>query len=245
MILIFAAFYALKSLGNVDYDVRASLRGYPSGIAVQSDIGYGQKLWGKDDVMYGYIRPGINLQSSAVVNYAGAQLDFYPISFFGVSVGKTYGNRSYDDFQGFNCQELSCENSIEKTHLAINLALAYKKVKFINFYKKQDFDNKTPGSFFAEEFSNLVGFEGDKLATNASILGYDINKNLMIAYLHMYNKMENTNQRSRMNLILGNYKKGQFTYQVGAGNFYNRNSKNHFSALFVVKWTGAKGLRLF
>ena len=245
LILIFAAFYALRSFGQMDYDLRATVRSYPRGLAFQSDVGYAQKIWGNDDVMYGYIRSGLNLQSSVVVNYLGAQVDFYPISFLGISFGKTLGHRDYDEFQGFNCETLSCTNSIEKTHLGVNLALAYKNLKFINFYKKQDFKNKTPGEFFAEEFSNLVGFEDDELVTNVSLLGYDINSKLMVGLLHMYNKMDKTSQRSRMNLFLANYTSGAFTYQLGLGEFYNRNSHRHLSSLFVVKWTGAKGLKLF
>ena len=245
LILIFAALYALKSFGNLDYDLRFTSRSYPQGMAFQSDIGYGHKLWGSGDVMYGYIRPGINFQASGVVNYAAAQLDFYPVSFLGFSVGKTYGNRSFDKFQGFDCETLSCENSIEKNHLAVNLALGFKNLKLINLFKRQDFENESPNQFFAEEFSNLVGFEDDELTTNITFLAYEFNKNFLLGLFHMYNKMDKTAQRSRTNLIMANFISGNFTYQTGIGTFNNRNDIDHFSALFIINWKGAKGLRLF
>ena len=245
LILLFASFYALKSFGKLDYDLRLASRSYPQGIAAQSDIGYGYKLWEKDKVMYGYLRPGLNFQASGVVNYAGAQLDFYPVSFIGISYGKTYGHRSFDEFQGFDCQSISCENSIEKNHLGVNIALSYKNIKLINLYKKQDFSNETPGQFFAEEYSNLVGFEDDELTTNVTLLGYQLTEKLLIGFFHMYNKMERTNQISRARLLMGNFTSGDFVYQAGIGAFENRNKVDHLSAIFILSWKGAKGLRLF
>ena len=257
IILILAALYSLKSWAELDYNFKGTLRTYPTGIAATSEVGYGYKLWGSGDVMYGYIRPGINIQKSGVVNYAGAQLDFFPVSFFGVSYGKTYGKKDHDDFSGFDCVELLCEHSVEKDILKVSLVLAVKKFKLLYFYNQQDFKNKTGFSFFAEEFSNLVGFQDAKLKTNVAVLGYDLSKDLMLGLLGMFNEIENSNtnlgsslvnvgtNKSNMMMLIGNLKRKNISYQLGLGAFENRYDKTHFSGLFVVTWNGAKGLRLF
>lgn len=258
LILLLAACYALKSYAQLDYNLKGTYRSYPSGIAANSDIGYGKKIWGEDSkVMYGYLRTGVNIQTSALVNYVGAQFDFYPVSFLGLSYGKTYGKKSYDDFSGFDCSELTCKHSVEKDTLSVNLALAYKKFKFIYNYKKQDFKNKTGNSFFAEEFSNLIGYKDAKLVTHTTVYGFDLSRNFMIGLLGVYNKMTNPSSidaissvdvgtgDSLMAMLIGSYKKKKITYQVGLGAFENRKNNQNFAALFIVNWNGSLGVKLF
>lgn len=234
-----------NAFSQTDYFVQGSLRSYPMGTAVNAEVGEGYKFYDKDKVLYGYIRAALNLQSSVLVNYAQAQLELYPVSFLGFYAGKAYGKRSSKKLQGFDCEEIECETDLAKNYFGINLALAFKNIKFINFYKRSTLDSKQENKYFAEEYSNLIGINEDTLISHTSILGYDLNEENMIGLLYLRNQMHNLDQESVMKMFVWQKKVDDKSFQLGAGEFKTREDVSHFGALLLFKWDMVKGVRLF
>lgn len=246
LILLLAALMALKSFGETDYNLMTSVRGYPQGLSLTADLGKSLKLWGKDSgVLYGYMRPAVNFQTSALVNYATARVELFPISFLGAYYAQSKGWRSVEKLQGFDCENLSCDSGSDKTHYGINAALAFGNFKLVNFYNVSDLEYETDEISIAEELSNLVVEKEDTLKNNISVIGYQVSSALMLGVLNSYYVTEKTKQSSNMLMGLGAYTKGKWVYQMGLGNFHSRDNHNHFSALLIVKWNGEKGLKLF
>lgn len=248
MKLLVTALLLLTVSSNIysqtDYFLQTSLRSYPVGAAVSAEAGHGLKLYEVNNVLYGYVRAAANVQSSVVINYASVQVDIYPVSFFGLYAGKTIGQRSAKKLHGFDCDEVKCDNNLDKMYYGANLALAYKKIKFVNYYRKT---NITPedNTIYAEEYSNLIAIDKDILSTHTSLLGYDLNEKNMLGLLYLKNKIKNNDQSSQMTMLLLQHKVDKKSYQIAIGEFENRNNKSHFAGLFLFKWDFEKGLRLF
>lgn len=242
---ILITIFTFISFAQVDYSLSGSLRTYTKGVAVVSDAGYGYKFWEKDKIMYGYIRPSINLQTSILVNYASAQLDFYPVSFIGFYAGKSIGAKSIDELQGIDCKSIKCDGGVSKNYYGTNIALALSKIKFIHTFKLQQIDLKNHQGLFAEEFSNLIGRDKDVLITNTSILGFQASENSLLGLIYLQNNIKNNNQSSSMQMLLYQYKYENSSYGVAVGNHKNRFDHDHLSMLFLFKWDPQKGVRLF
>jgi hypothetical protein len=248
LVLVIIALYALSAFANTDYSLQGTYRGYPLGASVDADAGYSFKLWesNKNKAFYGYVRPAAQIKTSGIVNYVSQQVDFFPISFLGFYVGRSDGFRNVNDLQGFDCAEsVNCGSDLSKTYMGANLALAHKKFILLNLYRIEKLDYDTNQNFIAEETSNLIVSNDDEVKSLTTVFGYQLAEDKMLALLNVSYKSDDYNQDSNMLMALGQLTRGKISYQLGLGNFKNRNDKNHFSSLFIVKWSGEKGLRLF
>lgn len=248
IILVIIALYALSTFGQTDYSLQTTIRTYSLGASVDGDLGYAYKFWNSDKnkAFYGYFRPSVQIKTSGVVNYISQQMDFFPISFFGMYIGRSSGYRNLNDLQGFDCSNsVNCGADNTKGYYGVNLALAYKKFVLLNLYRVEEIDYDTKELFIAEETSNLIVKPEDTVKSLTSVFGYKLAEDKMLALLNVNYTTKEYDQDSQMTMLLGQFTKGKSSYQLGLGNFRNRNNKNHFSALLMYKWSGEKGLRLF
>lgn len=245
MKILICLLITLNLFAKTDYFLQGSLRTYPIGTALNAEIGEGYKFYDRNKILYGYVRAAANAQTSVLVNYIGAQVELYPVSFFGIYAGKSIGKRSTKKLQGFDCDEIHCDTKLNKDYYGANLALAYKGIKFINFYKKVRLDTKTDNEYFADEYSNLIGVSRDTVSSLMTILGYDLDENNMLGLLQLKSMINNLDQESTMRMFLWQHKKEDKSYQFGIGNFNNRNDKNFLGGIFLIKWDLEKGVRLF
>jgi len=248
LILFVLVLYAFSTFAKSDYSLQGTIRSYPMGASIDADLGHSLKLWksNKNKAFYGYVRPSVSLKTSGLVNYVSQQVDIFPISFFGAYVGRSNGLRNLTELQGFDCDTVNCGSDLSKGYFGVNLALAHKQWVFLNLYRHEELSyDEASVRNFAEETSNLIVKDEDTMKSNTTVLGYNINEKIMIAALNVLYKTKELNQESKMLMGLGQYKLGKLSYQLGLGKFKNRNDKNHFSGLFIIKWSGEKGLRLF
>ncbi len=243
--LIVMVFLSVSSYAELDYFLAGSFRSYPIGTAITAEIGKGFKFYEKNKILYGYLRPAINVQSSALINQASAQIDFYPVSFLGFYAGRGIGAKSTKKLQGFDCDVIKCDGGVSKTYFGVNLALAYKKLKFVSYLRRTQVDLNNHQGYFAEEFSNLIGLDKDRLTSYTGILGYDLDAKNFLALLYLSNKMQNTDQSSKMKMLLYQYRPDKVSYQAALGTFENRVASEHLALLLMFKWEFEKGVRLF
>lgn len=102
-------------------------RSAPSvGAEAYLDTGYNLVWWGKkerkSDVLYGLIRPSLNLSTSGVINSVKGELEFFPISFLGVSVGRQIVHSNYE-FPFFNCDVVLCKGEYQRNFIEGKMAL--------------------------------------------------------------------------------------------------------------------------
>jgi hypothetical protein len=116
-----------STLARADFDFTffSGARSYPLGLAAAGIAGYGVPVWGnpgKGQVMYGYLRPVVKLQSSGTVQNTEARIDLYPISFAGISLGV---NPTYRlaNFVSIDCSALKCKGLLNRSYARANLML--------------------------------------------------------------------------------------------------------------------------
>lgn len=130
MILTLLLFLSSTLWGaNAHGDLALGLQGRtgPSlGAETYLDTGYNLVFWGnrnkKSDVLYGLIRPSINLSSSGVINSVKGELEFFPISFLGVAWGRQIIHSNYE-FPFFNCDEVLCKGEFQRNYVEGKMAL--------------------------------------------------------------------------------------------------------------------------
>ena len=91
LLCLFLLTLNFNSFAQIDYKVGNAARTYPTALSFKGELGYAQKIWGDTKgINYGYVRPSLTAQTSAVVNYVHTRLEFYPISFFGINIHDFY-----------------------------------------------------------------------------------------------------------------------------------------------------------
>jgi hypothetical protein len=226
--------------GSWDLSFEQLVRTFPTGLYLKSTAGYTQKFWqGDKPFMYGYIRPAVSLQTSAVVNVAKAHIDFNPISFVNFTVGKAYTNRNISEISNFNCNEVICRGELSRAFYGVRTALSFKKVIFLAGVKWTRVYLKEPSLLgFADELSSLIASPGNDLLIQQTILlGYQLTPKLMLGYLGQYNRMKNTGLESKMHMALGQYSfKPKWKFSIGPGVFETRTGSKNLMFLSIIHW---------
>lgn len=223
-----------------DFKLEQLFRSFPTGFYIKSNLGYSKKFWkGNKPFLYGYIRPALNLQTSAVVNVVNPHLDFNPISFVNLYTGASYTNRNISKISNFDCEQVSCRGKLSRTYYGARVALALKKFVLVAGVKRTSVHFKTASNLsFADELSSTIASPSNDLLTQKTLMfGYKLSDDLMLAYMGQFNSMKNTKQKSKMHLMLARYgisKDWELT--AGPGVFETRAESNVLTVLSLLTW---------
>ncbi|MBK25241.1 MAG: hypothetical protein CME70_14700 [Halobacteriovorax sp.] len=245
-LLLFITLLNTSAFGAVDYNIKAVTRSYPVALSFIGTLGYGQKLWGQESgPLYGYVRPSAYFQTSGVINGAGVQLDFFPISFLGFYGGAKKIKRSTDDLGSFNCLTTICNGTMSRNYIGSKLGLAFKSIFLFIDGKSENVEVDDRVGIFAEETGTLLGQSGgDKLTQVTGISGIELNKELSFGILVQHSQMDKLKNKSVMTLGISRMKFDKWGLLLGAGQFHTRQSSDHFTVMALLTWTGAKGIQL-
>ncbi|EQC49389.1 hypothetical protein M899_1597 [Bacteriovorax sp. BSW11_IV] len=245
VLALLAFFMGSEVMAQLDTRLGASARSYPSGAAIEGEFGYGQKIWDKDKILYGYIRPFVHLKSSLLVNSASAGVEFFPISFFGFSYTRMQGHRTLKEVQGRDCKATNCSSSVGKNIFSLNTALAYKDWVMLYQLRREFISYKDEASLFSDEFSGVLLTRSDRQDIHTLVIGFRPYKEWLIGGLQIYAKGKNTDDFSSYRGLLMQKTSNVWSYGLGVGLFRNIEDHTHGSALFLLKYNLINGLRLF
>lgn len=246
-IFYFIGIFAVHA-GEVDYDTQIITRSYPAAFVARNRLGYGQKFWesDKNKVLYGYVRAGVKLDTSAVVNTVGAELEVFPISFFGAFVGASTTDRGIE-LKQFDCEILTCKDRVNRTHVGLKLALKFGPVFFTGMAERvgQKLADYTGRDFADEQTSLIAGANGDTMERLQLVAGIETDEKWRFGVLFINQDMlryENSDQK-KMFVFGKQYEKWSWIW--GNGVFKTRTDANVFSTMLVLQWNGKMGVRLF
>lgn len=245
---------------KASYDLRFETfaRSLPVGAYARGEIGYGVPLWQHQGPLYGFIRPYLRFQTSALVNSLQGGLEFYPISFLGLYAGKSFMIRSLKELDQVNCKQgnITCEtNNLQRNIFGAKLAL-----KFGNFYAMtraqwhQNTIKDNQQELFFDEQGTLLGLGSrDTLFQGVQILGYDITRSHGLGGLYKRNFMQKSRQDSSMSVLFYKHSfssffsetKNPITLLVGPGVFHTRQDTDHLMLFALMQFSYEKGLTLF
>lgn len=225
---------------KMDFRLEQLVRTFPTGLYLKSTAGYSQKFWkGDKPFLYGYIRPALTLQTSAVVNMGAAHIDFNPISFVNFSIGKSYTKRNISEISNFDCSLVICRGSLKRTFYGVRSALSFKKILFLTGVKwsRVSLVEASSLSFADEQSSTIASADNDLLIQKTLLLGYQLRPRLLLAYLGQYNRMKNTGNSTKMHLALGQFKfNNAWKLSLGPGVFKTRTGSQNLTVLSILEW---------
>lgn len=230
----------------------ALVRSYPLGAFVKAEGTLDWKWWEKKDakvpIMYGLLRPGLTLKTSAVVNTISPFLEFYPISILGFFVRQSWTNRNMTEIGDFDCNTVQCKaDKIKRFTYGVKLALAYKKIFLVTKQKWTDISLEDAHSKdFADEITTMVALNtGDEVYESLVVLGYQLSDTYSIGLFKKDNFMKSRDQQTRMHLLFMGHKQKTYDAMLGVGSFRTRAHREVGTFLFNIKWPLKKGFALF
>ncbi len=240
----------MQSTQAMEWDglLRTIYRSYPRAAVVEAEGGMGFKLWQHDSnaLLYGYVRPNINFQTSVVTNKVRLQIDIFPISFFGFVVGIEWNKRDYEKFSGFTCSTVNCSGQIRRSFIGHKMALAYKKWFLMSQWKLQRVEMTDRDGIFADVYTSLLARSRYDQNLNGQLLfGHKVKKIDSVGILYIYNSMKYLPNISRMYLGFYRHQWNKYTLLASGGYMHTRNHRDVASVLLLLQYNYKKGLALF
>lgn len=233
---------------TVDYQTNSLIRTQNIGLFTNAVVGKSYKIWENPSqkFLYGFVRAAVVGQTSFLVNSLMPELNFYPISILGFSIGKDFTHRDLN-VPNFDCiNEVTCKGWMNREFIGSRMALAFKDLYLMSEYRIIKAHGQKVDRPFAEERSSLIGHpDYDYLHRFDLITGYKLNDHYSIGYLLHHNVMRRFDNSSLMQLGFVRYQMDKWNLLFGNGTFRNRDDKLFYSSLLMLQWNGARGLLLF
>ena len=180
-----------------------NFRSYPLGAQATATLGYDFLLWDRSTSPktvwhYGYLRGALNFATSAVVNRVGFELQAFPISIFGISVGYDWGLRNYTP-KWLDCQTYECNGRIDRKFIKGNLFGAYHSLVFAGTVRYEELRAYHTSKQFFDETTLLVGRNaGEHLLTLNPVLVYAIDDVWKAGAMSLYSRAMDTGDFSHL-----------------------------------------------
>lgn len=238
--LLLLFFLPMSVSASWDLSAEQLIRTFPTGLYLKSTAGLSKKFWqGDKPFLYGYIRPAITLQTSGLVNVGKAHVDFNPISFINISLGKAYTKRNISKISNFDCSKVICRGSLSRTFYGARMALRFKKFLFLGGVKWTRVYLKEASLLsFADELSSTIASSGnDLLIQKTFLIGIQIRPKLLLGYLGQFSRMRNTSLETKMHMLLTQYELNKrWKLSFGPGVFETRTGSKNLTLLSLINW---------
>ena len=222
-IIVFLVFFPIKSviadtLLYPDLKLGFNGRSYPVGAQIVGNLGANYRLWGDSQTWkYGYLRGGLNLMTSVVVNRAGLEFSLFPVSIVGITVGYDTGARNYVP-KFLDCNLYECTGRVDRKRVSISAIAAYEDFSMMMLIKYEElrgFGSATKPVY--DETTLLIGQRsGEAVFTLNPILLYRTSERTNIGvtslyshaidtggYSNLYGPLMTYTPKAKMNVVVG------------------------------------------
>ena len=236
-----------NSKSHLDYSGGFGVQSMPMGAAAYVDAGYSHLLWGKKEgqgFQYGYVRPAARVQTSALINRAEVYLDFFPISFFGVSSGASLTSRNTNLYSGVNCTSVECKGTLSRQWIKPKLILGYADFFFIGSLKLETLKHSSM-SPFVDDMNILIAQSGGDRTTIVDLtVGYQWSGRIATGVHGSSVRMTRSKSSNRLIDLYAAYQSQHFRYLGGVGLYQSQFSPLSPTAYFLVQWMGRPSFAL-
>jgi hypothetical protein len=248
LVMLFSCFSFAK---KTNFDLSAGLQGrtLPSvGAELYVESGYNQLLWGNKkkstDVIFGMVRPVIGLSTSGVINVAKAELEFFPISFIGLTAGRQYIHSSFD-FPFFNCEVVTCKGEFERNYIESKIILGYSGWIAMGSYKIDKVNSPDKNTPMPDWRNVIIGNPKREIQIEKKLILGKLFSNKLVGVL--LENVEFLGSRERKESFMGIY---QFvnksnSYMIGAGAFHSDQQPMGFQVYFRAHHVFLPNIKLF
>lgn len=234
---------------NLDLTYGIQGRSLPSiGAELYAESGYNFKIWGKKeepkDVLYGLIRPNLQVSSSAVINSAKGELEFFPISILGFAVGRQYINSNYD-FPFFNCDEIICDGEFQRNYVESKMVLGHAGWVIVGHYKVETLRAPNSNKPMADWRNIIIGDPGEEVQIEKKLIFGKQFSNKLVGIMLENVQFQGSGQRRESFAAVYQERRGDTSYMIGAGALHTHEVPMGFVMYFRIHHIALPSLKLF
>jgi hypothetical protein len=216
-------FFSFLTWAKFDLATGIQARSLPMiGGEIYAESGFNQLLWGTkkttQDFKYGLIRPSLGVSTSAVINSAKAELEFFPISFLGIAVGRQYLHSNFD-FPFFDCEEVTCQGEFIRNFVETKLALAHKGWIALTNYKVDTLRSPQKDRPQGDWRNVILGDPGTEVQHEKKLLIGKMFSQHMVGILAEHAQFEGSKEAKEGFTAVYQLRRENTSYMFGLGSF--------------------------
>lgn len=218
------------------------------GAELYAESGFNQMLWGKKsepkDVLYGLIRPNLQVSSSGVINSVKGELEVFPISILGFAVGRQYINSNYD-FPFFNCDDVICQGEFQRNYVESKMVLGHAGWVVVGHYKIETLRAPNGNRPMADWRNIIIGDPGEEVQIEKKLIFGKQFSNKLVGVMLENVRFEGSGQRRESFAAIYQERRGDTNYMIGAGALHTDQVPMGFVVYFRIHHLALPSLKLF
>jgi hypothetical protein len=251
MSILIILFSALTAFSATKFDLSAGMQGrsLPSiGAELYAESGFNQLIWGKRkeprDVLYGMIRPNLAVSTSGVINSIKGEIEFFPISFLGISAGRQIIHSNYD-FPFFNCKEVVCQGEFVRNYVEGKTVLGYQGWVAMFNYRVDTLRSPEKDRPMADWRHVIVGDPGEEVQIEKKFLVGKIWDKNLLGILGENVQFLGSRERKESFAAVYQLRREETSFMYGAGVFHSSQQPMGVILYFRIHYQALPSLKLF
>lgn len=205
---------------DTDLGINASMRTTKLSGAGEIQGGLSQVIWGTPGMNpnFGYTRLSAAFRSAGLANGYRAQLEMYPISVFGITLGRQ-GLMRLSNAPGIDCTRYDCSVDVASNYLQMRGVFKVSEVFGQVIFQRDIYSNQYYSLPLVFEPMNQLAISsgGDYTTTWTVVTGYEINPVWSSGIVYQHSNAENTGYNMQSELLFARYKPANTTYSLAVG----------------------------
>ena len=207
--------------------------------AVEAQAGLSQVVWGNagTDPLYGYVRASLAGRTAGTAWGYRAQLELYPVSIFGITLGRQALAR-FSDAPNINCTAIDCGVDVTSDFLQIKGLFKVQDTFGQIIFQRDLFEKQYYSKPTVFEPVNQIGIDanGDYGTTWNLITGYQIDPQWSGGVIYSHANASITNHNSQSELLFARWKPADINYTLAVGRVQTSVIGVGTQAAFTLSW---------
>lgn len=238
-IVTFFALFCFSAHADLDLSLGGFARSFPLSGYAYLQSGYGQVLWGDTSgVLYGYVRPYIELDSAGSYNAALGAVEFFPLSFLGVRAGEEW-NQNDSQYHDYDCRLYDCTGTMYRKFVESQLLLGVSDWFASVWLRWEQWTHKSPEALdFIDPNNGLaIHADGDSELVFRFFTGVNVSDQWAAVVGGNYYQMVRHFGIVRFGMVGARFREDSFSVIVGASHYQATEQKGGYGAFAAVTWT--------
>jgi hypothetical protein len=247
-IVTFIALFSNVAWADFDLTLGGFARSFPLSGYAYLQGGYDQLLWGTagdSNVLYGYARPYLELDSAGTYNAASANFEVFPFSFLGFRTGYEW-NQNDTNYTNYHCANFNCEGTMYRQYVEGQLLLGYS-VWFASLWLRWDkWTHKNPelGEFIDPNNGLIATADGDAEMVLRGFTGVSVDDQWAVVIGAQYYQMVKHFGIARSEIAGLRWRQDSLTVMGGLSYYQSTEEDGGPGAFLALTWTILPSLAL-
>jgi hypothetical protein len=236
---------------STKFDLSGGIQGrtLPSfGAELYAESGYNFITWGKKetskDFLYGLIRPSFGVSTSGVINSIKGELEIFPISIWGISLGRQIIHSNFD-FPFLDCEAAACKGEYQRNFVENKMVIGHKGWVALGNFKIDNLHSPDSSLQTADWRNVILGNKGNEVQIEKKLLVAKLFSNKMLGVLLENVEFQGSHERKESYVAVYQFKRNSNFYMFGSGIFHTDQQPMGFQIYFRIHHVALPSLKLF